>query len=152
VIALRALGIGCGDQVITSTFSFFATAEAISLLGAEPVLVDIGDDFNLDPALVEKAITAKTKAIIPVHLFGKSAQMDKIMALAQKNNLKVLEDCAQCFGGHDPASKKKLGSIGDAGALSFFPSKNSFIDRFSGFFDICIDRFGRSVPSGGFSL
>ncbi len=124
VIGLRALGVGCGDEVITTTFSFFATAEAISLIGAEPVLVDVCEDFNLDPLQVERAITSKTKAIIPVHLFGKSADINTIIDLANKNGLKVLEDCAQCFGGYDPVTKRKLGSIGDLAALSFFPSKN----------------------------
>jgi dTDP-4-amino-4,6-dideoxygalactose transaminase len=125
VIGLRARGIGPGDEVITSTFSFFATAEAISVIGAKPVLVDIDlDSFNLNPAAVGKAITARTKAIIPVHLFGRSAEMQPLLALAEAKNLFVLEDCAQAFGGSVPGLGKKIGSVGHAAALSFFPSKN----------------------------
>jgi len=124
VIGLRALGIQAGDEVITSSFSFFATAEAISILGAKPIFVDIDPaTFNLDPALLGLVLTSRTKAIIPVHLFGLGAEMTPILEFACKNNLKVLEDCAQCFGGTD-LSGKKLGALGQAGALSFFPSKN----------------------------
>ncbi|MGE3261149.1 MAG: DegT/DnrJ/EryC1/StrS family aminotransferase [Bacteriovoracia bacterium] len=125
VIGLRALGIGAGDEVITSSFSFFATAEAISLLGAKPVFVDIDPGtFNLNPELLPEALTKKTKAIIPVHLFGLGCQMGPILEFAQKHSLKVLEDCAQSFGGHETTSGNFLGSLGHAGALSFFPSKN----------------------------
>ena len=138
-IGLRALGIGVGDEVITTSFSFFATAEAISHVGATPVFVDINENtFNLDPNLLEAAITERTKAIIPVHLYGRPCDMGKIMALAQKYNLKVLEDCAQSFGARymagcsscdgscnsDALKNRFTGSIGDAGAFSFFPSKN----------------------------
>jgi dTDP-4-amino-4,6-dideoxygalactose transaminase len=125
VIGLRALGIGAGDEVITSSFSFFATAEAVSLLGAKPVFVDIDQEtMNLNPALFAKALTKKTKAIIPVHLFGLGCDMNPILEFAQKHSLKVLEDCAQSFGGYDTRTGRFLGSMGDAAALSFFPSKN----------------------------
>ncbi|HLL43833.1 MAG TPA: aminotransferase class I/II-fold pyridoxal phosphate-dependent enzyme, partial [Segetibacter sp.] len=98
-ISLRALGIGSGDEVITTPFTFFATAEAISHVGATPVFVDIDErTFNFNPDLIEKQITERTKAILPVHLFGRPAEMGKIMALAKKHNLKVVEDCAQSFG------------------------------------------------------
>ncbi len=122
VIALRALRIGPGDEVITSAFSFFATAEAISLIGATPVFIDIDPDtFNLDVRLIEKKITKHTKAILPVHLYGHAADMDTITALASSYNLKVIEDTAQAFGGEYKG--RKLGTIGDFGAFSFFPSK-----------------------------
>jgi dTDP-4-amino-4,6-dideoxygalactose transaminase len=138
-IGLRAMGIGVGDEVITTSFSFFATAEAISHVGAIPVFVDINEHtFNLDSDLLEAAITSKTKAIIPVHLYGRPCEMGKIMAIAKKHNLLVLEDCAQSFGakymgscgncdGNCEASDftcKYTGAIGHAGAFSFFPSKN----------------------------
>ncbi len=123
VLGLRVLGIGPGDEVITTPFSFFATAEPISLLGAKPVFVDIlPDSFNIDPDLIRKAITPKTKAIVPVHLFGQAAAMDEIMSIAKKHGLYVLEDTAQGFGGDFRG--KKLGTIGEIGAYSFFPSKN----------------------------
>lgn len=123
VIALRALGIGPGDEVITTPFTFFATAEAISQVGATPVFVDIDPKtFNINPELIEPAITPRTKAILPVHLYGQAADMDPIMALAEKYNLKVIEDTAQAFGGEYKG--RKLGTIGDAGCFSFFPSKN----------------------------
>ena len=122
-IALRALGIGPGDEVITSPFTFFATAEAISHVGATPVFVDIEEaSMNLDPALVAAAITPRTKAIIPVHLFGRPCDMDALMALAAKHGLKVVEDCAQSFGA--TWKGKQTGTIGDIGCYSFFPSKN----------------------------
>ncbi len=123
VIALKALGVNPGDEVITTAFSFFATGEAVSLLGAKPVFVDIDPaTYNLDPALLEAKITPKTKAIIPVHLYGHAAPMDEILAVARRHDLKVLEDVAQAFSGSYKG--KKLGTIGHAGALSFFPSKN----------------------------
>lgn len=123
VIALRAAGIGPGDEVITTPFTFFATAEAISQVGATPVFVDIDPrTFNINPELIEPAITSKTKAILPVHLYGQAADMDPIMALAAKYNLKVIEDTAQAFGGE--YKRRKLGTIGDVGCFSFFPSKN----------------------------
>ncbi len=123
VICLRALGVGPGDEVITTPFTFFATAESISQVGAVPVFVDIDPEtYNIDPALVEEKITPRTKAIVPVHLYGQAADMGAIMTLAEKHGLKVVEDVAQAFGGEYQGSK--LGSIGDSGAFSFFPSKN----------------------------
>ena len=123
VIALRALGVGPGDEVITTPFTFFATAEAISHVGATPVFVDIEPDtFALDPDLVEAAITPRTRAIIPVHLFGHAADMDRIGNLGTAHGLRVVEDVAQAFGGRFRG--RLLGTIGDFGAFSFFPSKN----------------------------
>ncbi|MFV1980716.1 MAG: DegT/DnrJ/EryC1/StrS family aminotransferase, partial [Rhodothermia bacterium] len=99
VIGLRALGVGPGDEVITTPFSFFATAEGISNVGATPVFVDIEEDtLNIDPDLIETAITPKTRVIMPVHLFGRPCAMDEIMGLAAMHDLLVLEDCAQSFG------------------------------------------------------
>ncbi|MBB6453297.1 dTDP-4-amino-4,6-dideoxygalactose transaminase [Salirhabdus euzebyi] len=123
LLTLEALGIGAGDQVITTTFSFFATAEVISKLGARPVFVDIDPDtYNLDVSQIEKCITNKTKAIIPVHLFGQPAEMDSIMQIAKKHNLYVIEDACQAIG--STYKDKKIGSIGDAACFSFFPTKN----------------------------
>jgi dTDP-4-amino-4,6-dideoxygalactose transaminase len=123
VVGLRALGVGPGDEVITTPFTFFATAEAISQLGATPVFVDIDPQtFNLDPRLVPERITARTKAIIPVHLFGHAAAMGPLLDLARKRSLAVLEDVAQGFGG--TFEGRRLGTLGDAGTFSFFPSKN----------------------------
>lgn len=123
ILALRALDIGPGDEVITTPFTFFATAESVSLVGAKPVFVDIEPKtYNIDPNLIEARITKKTKAIIPVHLYGQCADMDPIMAIARKHGLKIIEDNAQAIGA--TYKGKKSGSIGDIGALSFFPSKN----------------------------
>jgi dTDP-4-amino-4,6-dideoxygalactose transaminase len=123
VLGLRALGIGPGDEVITTPFTFFATAESISILGAKPVFVDIEPDtFNLDMSRVEAAITDKTKAVVPVHLFGHACDMDALATLCKKHNLKVVEDVAQAFGGK--YKDQRLGALGDVGAYSFFPSKN----------------------------
>lgn len=123
VIGLRALGVSTGDEVITTPFSFFATAEAISIIGATPVFVDIDPrTYNLDAEQIEAKITERTKAIMPVHLYGQAADMDTIMGLAGQYALKVLEDTAQAFSGEHHG--RKLGTIGDAGAFSFFPSKN----------------------------
>ncbi len=123
VIGLRSLGVGSGDEVITSPFTFVATAEAVKLIGATPVFVDIEPDtFNLDIAGIASKINSKTKAIVPVHLYGQAADMDPIVDLAAQHNLKVLEDAAQAMGG--TYKGKKLGAIGDAGAFSFYPSKN----------------------------
>jgi dTDP-4-amino-4,6-dideoxygalactose transaminase len=122
-LALRALGIGAGDEVITSTFSFIATAEAINLVGAKPVFVDIDiNTFNLDPRQLEQAITPQTKAIIPVHLFGQSVNMSEVVDFACQHNLFVIEDCAQGTGAE--WNGQKVGSIGDIGCFSFFPTKN----------------------------
>jgi len=123
ILALKALGIGEGDEVITTPFTFFATAEAISIVGARPVFVDIDPKtYNINPALIEEKINKKTKAVIPVHLYGQCADMDPIMAIARKRGLKVIEDTAQAIGA--TYKGKKAGSMGDIGALSFFPSKN----------------------------
>jgi len=123
VIGLRALGVGPGDEVITTPFTFFATAEAISLVGAKPVFVDIDPrTFNIDPKLIPAALSERTRAIVPVHLYGQAADMDPILAIAKEHGLKVLEDTAQAFGGEYKG--QKLGTIGDAGAFSFFPTKN----------------------------
>lgn len=142
VIGLRSLGIGAGDEVITTPFSFFATAESISSVGAKPIFVDIDPKtFNIDPAKIKDKITSRTKAIMPVHLYGNPAAMTQITEIAQANGLKVIEDCAQSFGacyagacsGCDSACSdtvrsaiagKMTGTIGDVGAYSFFPSKN----------------------------
>jgi dTDP-4-amino-4,6-dideoxygalactose transaminase len=123
VIGLRALGIGPGDEVITSTFSFFATAESISAVGATPVFVDVSErSYNIDHAALDAAVTERTKAILPVHLYGLPADMDEIMNVARKHGLHVLEDCAQSFGARH--SGRHTGTIGAIGAYSFFPSKN----------------------------
>ncbi len=142
VIGLRAAGILPGDEVITTPFSFFATAESISIVGARPVFVDIQpDSFNIDPTLIAAAITPKTKAIIPVHLYGNPAAMAQIMQIATRHNLKVIEDCAQSFGAiyqgdctgcgqtceqgiRDRIQGNYTGTMGDIGAFSFFPTKN----------------------------
>jgi dTDP-4-amino-4,6-dideoxygalactose transaminase len=127
VIGLRALGIGPGDEVITSPFSFFATAESISVVGATPVFVDIEEEsFNIDPTLLEEAITDTTKAILPVHLFGRPADMEAVLDVARRHGLVVLEDCAQSIGARHGSGDdaRQTGSLGDAGAFSFFPTKN----------------------------
>jgi len=122
-LSIDALGIGEGDEVITTPFTFFATVEAILYTGATPVFVDIeSDTLNIDVDQIEANITKKTKAILPVHLFGHPADMGKISYIAKKNKLKVIEDCAQSFGAG--VCGKKVGSIGDAGCFSFYPSKN----------------------------
>lgn len=123
LLALRAAGVGPGDEVITTDFSFFATAGVVHRLGAKPVFVDIEPDtYNIDPNLIEAAITPKTKVIMPVHLFGQVADMDPIMDIAKKHGLKVVEDAAQTIGSEYKGNK--AGSIGDFGCFSFFPSKN----------------------------
>jgi dTDP-4-amino-4,6-dideoxygalactose transaminase len=121
-LSLRALNIGAGDEVITTTFTFIATAEVISAVGAKPVFVDIDDTFNLDLQQVAAAITPKTKAIIPVHLFGQPVDMTALMAIAQSHNLAVIEDCAQSTGA--TWDEQKVGSIGHIGCFSFYPTKN----------------------------
>ncbi len=123
LLALRAAGVEPGDEVITTNYSFFATAGVIHRLGARPVLVDIEEDtYNINPSLIEAAITPKTKAIMPVHLYGQVADMDPIMEIAGRHNLKVVEDAAQAIGAEYKG--RKAGSIGDFGCFSFFPSKN----------------------------
>ncbi len=122
-LALRALDIGEGDEVITTTFTFIATAEVITRVGATPVFVDIDiNTFNLDLPQVEQAITDKTKAIIPVHLFGQPVDMTSLMAIAAAHNLYIIEDCAQATGAE--WSGQKVGSMGHIGCFSFFPTKN----------------------------
>ena len=121
--ALMALGIGPGDEVITTPYTFFATAGSIWRTGARPVFVDIEPDtFNIDAAKIASAVTEKTKAIMPVHLFGQVAEMDPIMELAKKRDLYVIEDAAQAIGAEYKG--RKAGSIGTVGCFSFFPSKN----------------------------
>jgi dTDP-4-amino-4,6-dideoxygalactose transaminase len=142
IIGLRALGIGQGDEVITTPFSFFATAESISNVGATPVFVDVDiKSFNINPQLIKAKITERTKAIMPVHLFGYPAAMTLILEIAQEYNLKVIEDCAQSFGAkyfgdcdickhecdqtiYNSIKTKFTGAIADIGAFSFFPTKN----------------------------
>jgi dTDP-4-amino-4,6-dideoxygalactose transaminase len=143
VIGLRALGVEPGDEVITTSFSFFATAEAIVTIGAIPVFVDVDEEsFNLDPRLLEAAIGPRTKAVIPVHLFGRPTAMDAVIEVARRHRVKVLEDCAQSFGaryglgtavahesaridgGRPTLGGTITGAIGDAGAFSFYPTKN----------------------------
>ncbi|MDS3862414.1 DegT/DnrJ/EryC1/StrS family aminotransferase [Thermosynechococcaceae cyanobacterium BACA0444] len=140
IISLRALGIGPGDEVITTPFSFFATAESITLVGAKPVFVDVCPaTFNINPDLISAAVTSRTKAIMPVHLFGQPARMGEILEIAQAHDLKVIEDTAQAIGARYfgtcldcqclPQTKQQLqgkfvGSLGDLGAFSFFPTKN----------------------------
>jgi len=122
-LALRAADIGPGDEVITTPFTFIATAEAISYVGAVPVFADIlPDTFNIDPVQVEKKITKRTKAILPVHLYGHAADMDPLLALARQHKLTVVEDCAQSFGA--AYRGRRTGGIGHVGCFSFFPSKN----------------------------
>ena len=137
-LALLACGIGPGDEVITTPFTFIATAEAITQCGAVPVFVDIDPvTYNIDPGLIEAKITPKTRCILPVHLYGRPADMDPIMTIAKNHNLKVIEDCAQALGAsviapnavgaylklRPQAKQSRVGSLGDAGCLSFFPSK-----------------------------
>lgn len=143
VIGLRALGVEPGDEVITTPFTFFATAEAVSLIGATPVFADIeAESFNLDPASVEAAVTDRTRAVIPVHLFGRPVAWETIADVAARHDLRVLEDCAQSIGatvaggavgvvdkaaGADltaPTAPSRTGALGDAGAFSFYPTKN----------------------------
>lgn len=122
-LSLLGRNIGKNDEVITVPNTFIATVEAISLCGAKPVLVDIDEaTYNLNPALLESAITSKTKAIIPVHLFGQMANMDAIMEIARKNNLLIIEDACQAHGAEYKG--KKAGSFGEAGCYSFYPGKN----------------------------
>ena len=127
-IALMALDLKPGDEVITSTFTFIATAEVISLLKLKPVFVDVDPkNFNIIPEEIKKAITSKTKAIIPVHLYGQCSPMEEIIEIANQNNLFVVEDTAQAIGADylfSDGSKKKAGTIGTIGTTSFFPSKN----------------------------
>jgi dTDP-4-amino-4,6-dideoxygalactose transaminase len=127
-IAMMALGLEPGDEVITASFTYIATAEVIALLRLKPVLVEVNPKtFNIDPEAIEKAITPKTKAIVPVHLFGQCADMEPILAIAKKHNLFVVEDTAQAIGAKytfSDGTVKRAGTMGHIGATSFFPSKN----------------------------
>ncbi len=123
LLALKSLGIGDGDEVITTPFTFFATVESICNVGAKPVFADIDPDtYNIKPDLIEKSISAKTKAIIPVHLYGQCSDMDPILEIAKKHDVRVIEDSAQSVGAEYKG--RKSGSMGDLGCFSFFPSKN----------------------------
>jgi dTDP-4-amino-4,6-dideoxygalactose transaminase len=123
LLALQACGIDRGDEVITTPFTFIATAEVIAQLGAIPIFVDIDPaTFNMDVRKIEEKITEKTRALMPVHLFGHPADMDVICELGRKFNLRIIEDCAQAFGAEYKG--KKVGTFGDCGCFSFFPSKN----------------------------
>lgn len=123
ILSLQACDIGQGDEVITSPFTFFATAEAISRVGAKPVFVDVfRDTYNIDVSKIENSITEKTKAIIPVHIFGQPAEMDEIMRISEKYDLYVIEDACQAIGAE--YKSRKAGTIGDIGCFSFFPTKN----------------------------
>ena len=138
MIGLRSLGIGAGDEVLTPSFSFFASAEAISNVGARPVFVDVNPlDFTLEPSLLAQHLSPRSKAIMPVHLFGQAAAMGQIMAFAAEHKLAVIEDCAQSFGTRyaadcpacssdfcPPWQGRYTGSIGAVGAFSFYPTKN----------------------------
>jgi dTDP-4-amino-4,6-dideoxygalactose transaminase len=124
LLALMAIGVGPGDEVITTPYSFFATAGVVARLNAKPVLVDIDPaTYNMDPSKIGKAITSKTKAMIPVHLYGQCADMAPILDLAQRHNLKVIEDAAQAIGS-EYREGRRAGGMGTVGCLSFFPSKN----------------------------
>lgn len=122
-LALRALDIGEGDEVITTPFTFVATTEAIGIVGATPVFVDIDPTtFNIDPTLIEAAITSRTRAILPIHLYGQAANLHEITLVAQRHGLAVVEDCAQAIGAE--VEGRKVGTIGQIGCFSFFPTKN----------------------------
>jgi len=127
-VALMALDLQPGDEVITSPFTFISTIEVIKLLGLKPVLADIDEHtFNIDPGNINRTVSGKTRAIIPVHLFGQCADMGTILKIARENDLFVIEDSAQALGTNyipDSGSRKKAGTIGDIGCTSFFPSKN----------------------------
>ena len=123
LVALMALGIGPGDEVICPSFTFFATGGCIARVGARPVFADsCADCFNIDPAGIERLITARTRAIIPVHLFGQAADMDPILEMAGRHGLRVIEDCAQALGAEYRG--RPVGSLGDFGTVSFYPTKN----------------------------
>ena len=131
ILCLKAMGIKEGDEVITPPHSFIATAGSISAAGAKPVFVDVKEDYNIDPDKIEKAISFRTKAIMPVHFTGRPADMDKIMAIAKKHNLKVIEDAAQAIGARYKG--RKVGSLGDAACFSLHPLKNLHVHGDGGF-------------------
>src|SRR5437870_4587175 len=123
LLALMACGVGAGDEVVTVPYTFFATAGSISRLGAKPVFVDIKPDtYNMDPALLEGAVSSRTKALMPVHLFGQCAEMEPILQIAARKKIPVIEDAAQAIGA--TWRNRKAGALGQAGCFSFFPSKN----------------------------
>jgi dTDP-4-amino-4,6-dideoxygalactose transaminase len=122
ILALRALNIGPGDEVITVANSFVSTASCITLVGAKPVFVDVAEDYNINPFLIEGAINSRTKAILPVHLTGRPADMDAILKIAKKHKLAVIEDCAQAVGAQ--YKNKRVGSFGEIGCFSLHPLKN----------------------------
>lgn len=123
LLALRAAGVGPGDEVVTTPFTFIATAGAVSQTGARPVFVDIDPDtFNIDPALVEAAVNSRTRAILAVHLYGQPADLAPLRALCERRGLALIEDCAQSFGAE--YGGRKSGAYGDIGCFSFYPSKN----------------------------
>ncbi|MDD2702616.1 MAG: DegT/DnrJ/EryC1/StrS family aminotransferase [Candidatus Omnitrophica bacterium] len=133
ILSLRAMGIGAGDEVIVPAFTFIATASSVSLAGATPVFVDVDEQtLNIDAGRIERALTKKTRAVIPVHLFGQPADMIPLLKIARKHNLKVIEDAAQAHGalyyeggkGKARGAGRKTGSMGDAGCFSFYPTKN----------------------------
>ncbi len=122
LLALRGLGIGPGDEVITTPYTFFATSEVIDMVGAKPVFVDIeADSFNINPELVAQAVTDKTRAILPVHLFGNPARMTELLGIADQHGIALVEDAAQAFGCEHQG--RKSGSMGSAGCFSFYPTK-----------------------------
>lgn len=121
ILSLRAIGVGPGDEVITPPNSFLASTSCVTLLGAQPVFVDVADDYNIDPALIEDAITPRTKAILPVHLTGRPADMDAIMEIANRRGLYVIEDCAQAVGAK--YKDRPVGSFGSVGCFSLHPLK-----------------------------
>ena len=123
IIALKALGIKEGDEVITTPFTFFATAETVAMVGATPVFADVEEDtYNIDPNKIEEKITDKTKAILPVHIFGQPADMKRLKDIADKYKIAIIEDACQAVGAE--IGNKKVGSLSDAGCFSFFPTKN----------------------------
>src|SRR3989441_5317749 len=133
LLSLMACGVGPGDEVVTVPYTFFATAGSISRLGAKPVFVDIRPDtYNMDPALLEGAVSSRTKALMPVHLFGQCAEMEPILQIAARRKIPVIEDAAQAIGA--TWRNRKAGSLGQAGGFSFFPSKNlgGFAERGTG--------------------
>ncbi len=155
-VALMALGLKPGDEVITTNFTFIASVEVIALLGLKPVFVEPEPDtFNISPEAIEKAIGPQTRAIIPVHLFGQSADMEEILKIARKHNLFIIEDVAQATGGEyifSDGSRKKAGTMGDMGCTSFFPSKNlaCFGDGGAIFTnDDSLEKLARSITNHG---
>jgi len=145
-LSIEALNIGEGDEVITTPFTFFATVEAIVYTGAKPVFVDIdAETFTIDCTKIEEKITKRTKAILPVHLFGHPSDMERMMAIAEKHGLYVVEDCAQAFGAE--IRGRKVGSFGDMGCFSFYPSKNLGACGDGGMITLREHRFSDAIQS-----